>query len=162
MGAARELDPRPGRPEAAALIWPWREPVGSAAPPPVGGIRLRGSIQGALAGAFGTALIVFGVRAIGTIALALGAGVALAALLSPRGLYAGIERLAAATGHVVGRALSGLLLPLLFFGVFTPFASLFRRGHRDAMTRFNDPDAESYWSKRDRGRSASKSRTRQY
>jgi hypothetical protein len=159
LAATGRLDPPPGRPEAAAAIWAWRTPPAAPRPPRR---RLRGALQGATALAVGAALSALGWPTAGGIALALGGAVALSALLSPGFLYAGIERLFAATGRGVANALNALLLPLLFFGVFTPFALLFRRGRRDAMTRFYEPDAASYWSKRDRGRSASKSRSRQY
>ena len=160
MAAALEPGPRAGRPEAAAAIWQWRAVPKRAAPPPR--TRLRGALQGAVALAVGGTLTALGWPTAGAIAFVLGSAVALAALLSPGFLYAGLERLFAATGRGVARALAALLLPLLFFGIFTPFALLLRRGRRDAMTRFFEPEAASYWSKRDRGRSASKSRVRQY
>jgi hypothetical protein len=136
--------------------------VSPPAPPPVGRIRLRGALQGAVALAVSGAFFAVGWSTAAAIALVLGSAVALAALLSPGFVYAGLERLFAATGRGVARALAALLLPLLFFGIFTPFALLLRRGRRDAMTRFFEPEARGYWSKRDRGRSASKSRVRQY
>jgi hypothetical protein len=160
LGATGRLDPQPGRPEAAAAIWAWRTPP--AAAPSAPRRRLRGALQGAVALAVGAVLRALGWPTAGAVALALGSAVALSALLSPGFLYAGFERLFAATGRAVANALGALLLPLLFYGIFTPFALLFRRGRRDAMTRFYEPDAASYWSKRDRGRSASKSRARQY
>jgi hypothetical protein len=159
LGATARLDPPPGRPEAAAAIWAWRAPPAVPRPPRR---RLRGALQGAVGLAVGATLFALGWPTAGGIALALGGAVALSALFSPDFLYAAIERLFAATGRAVANTLSALLLPLLFFGIFTPFAALFRRGRRDAMTRFYEPDAASYWSERDRGRSASKSRSRQY
>jgi len=160
VGEAVEPGPRPGRPEAAAAIWAWPTPATGTPRPPR--TRLRGALQGAVALAVGATLFALGWPTAGAVALALGGTVALSALLSPGFLYAGLERLFAASGRAVARALSALLLPLLFFGIFTPFAILFRRGRRDAMTRYHEPEAASYWSQRDRGRSASKSRARQY
>ena len=36
----------------------------------------------------------------------------------------------------------------IFYGVFLPFGLLFRRGRRDRMKRYYDPDAQSYWEER--------------
>jgi hypothetical protein len=86
--------------------------------------------------------------------LAIGVGSAaallgLAALLSPLGLFAAIERLLAALGARIQRALTWLLLPMIFFLFFVPFRALFRRGRRDSMRRFYDPASPSYWQLRE-------------
>jgi hypothetical protein len=46
----------------------------------------------------------------------------------------------------VGWTLSLLLLAILFYGVFTPMAVLFRLAGRDALCRRPDPDRNSYWT----------------
>jgi hypothetical protein len=46
------------------------------------------------------------------------------------------------TGLVLGE----LLLLVLFFGIFTPMAILFRLIRRDALQRSLDPSAASYWT----------------
>ena len=91
-------------------------------------------------------------------------GIGTAAMLSPLALFAAIERSFAALGRWVGKALQWTLLPAIFYGFFTPFALLFRRGRRDAMTRYFDADAKSYWSPHGerRGKTASASRERLY
>jgi hypothetical protein len=45
----------------------------------------------------------------------------------------------------IGWAVSTLLLVVLFYGLFTPIALLFRLLGRDAMARRFQPDRESYW-----------------
>ena len=48
--------------------------------------------------------------------------------------------------RVVGRFLTWILLSWIFYGFFLPFGALFRRGRRDSMKRFYEPEALSYWS----------------
>jgi hypothetical protein len=54
-----------------------------------------------------------------------------------------------AFGELMGRVVSPIVLGLIFFGVFTPFALVMRLFGRDAMCRKWDPAAPSYWVKRD-------------
>jgi hypothetical protein len=122
---------------------------------------LRGAMQ-ALAGAVvGALLFRFEHRTLGSIVLGVAGVILLAALASPGGLYAAIERGFAALGQFVGRALTWILMPAVFYGFFFPFGMLFRRGRRDSMKRFYEPDAPSYWSDREVGRAGS-SASRQY
>jgi hypothetical protein len=101
-------------------------------------------------------------RVAGMVVMSIAAMILLSALLSPVGLYAGIERLFAALGRRVGAGLTWIVLPLIFYLIFLPFGTLFRRGRRDPMKRFYEADAESYWSLRQAGRSGSAFHTRQY
>ena len=101
-------------------------------------------------------------RIAGTVVMSIAALILLSALLSPTGLYAGIERLFAALGRRVGTGLTWIVLPLIFYLIFLPFGTVFRSGRRDPMKRFYEADAESYWSPRRAGRSGSAFRTRQY
>ena len=55
-----------------------------------------------------------------------------------------------------------LLIPVIFYGVIAPFGVVFRRGRRDSMRRFFEPEATSDWSLREPGKTASKSRKSQY
>lgn len=159
----REL--RAGRPEAAAVIWTGR--AEAASPPAKRGAkgphaRLRGLLQGGVGIAFGALLVWLGHPRIGTVAASLGALVAVAALVSPTGLFAAIESGFATLGAWTGRALTWLLMPAIFYGFFMPFGLLFRRGRRDAMRGFYESEAPTYWSQRDERRSGSSSRHRQY
>ena len=153
---------RPGRAKAAAAIWDWRGESSQTPAARPSKPRLRGTLQ-ALAGA-GIGALVFTLlsRIAGTVVMSIAAVILLSALLSPAGLYAGIERLFAALGRRGGTALTWIVLPLLFYLVFLPFGMIFRSGRRDPMKRFYEADAESYWSPRKVGRSGSASRDRQY
>ena len=137
---------RAGTPSASAAIWRWRaaEPqAASATPAPR--IRLRGSLQASAGAAFGLACWWFGARGIATVAFALAALVLVSALASPTGLYAALQRFFDASGRVIGRAMSWIVMAPIFFLFFAPFGRLFRRGRRDRLHRTFDADAETYW-----------------
>jgi hypothetical protein len=154
---------RPGRPEAAAAIWDRGGPrVASEPAHGAGRVRLRGALQAAVALGVAGAFQYFGRETIALVVACIGSFIGLAALLSPLGLFAAIERGFAALGLQVGRALTWLILPVIFYAFFAPFHWLFRRGRRDAMTRFYEPQAATYWSSRERGRAGSTHHDRQY
>ncbi len=142
----KQMPPVPkGRPEAAAVIWDWQ----ATEPPPgssTAGLRLRGTIQATVGAGAGVVFLSLDARILAAVALTIAAGLLASALISPGGLYSAIDRAFRALGHQVGRALSWLLLPAVFYLVFWPFGRLFRRGKRDTMKRSFDPEAESYWS----------------
>ena len=152
---------RAGRPEASALIWPWHTAVAPSRSHRVSP-RITGLLQALVAAAAGAGLNHYGWRELATGAWLLAALVAAAALVSPTGLYLALTRLFTATGRLVGRALGWILLPGLFFLVFAPFRFLFRRGRRDSMKRYFEPDAESYWSRRAPAPAAKNIHERQY
>ena len=137
-----------GRPEASALIWPWREAGAASSRSRRLSPRIAGLLQSLAAAAAGAGLSVWGQRGLALGAWLLAALVATAALASPTGLYLALMRIFTASGRIVGRALGWILLPAAFFLVFAPFRFALRRGRRDAMKRYFEPDAESYWSRR--------------
>lgn len=150
-----------GRPEAAAAIWDWHGLARPEATTSAGRPRLRGTLQ-ALAGAgFGAVSLVLGAHVLAAVVFTLASLLFLSALLSPAGLYAAIERAFRALGRWIGQALSWILLPAIFYGVFLPFGLLFRRGRRDRMKRFLEDRATSYWQPH-RTIPASKSYRRQF
>jgi hypothetical protein len=153
---------RAGRPEAAAAIWSWRERA--PAPDPARGARLRGSLQALATATAASAVMWLGSRGIAQAMFAFAALVLLAALLSPGGLYAGLQRLFAATGQRIGRILTVALLVPLFYAFFVPFGLLRRRGRRDRLARRFDAGAATYWESResDDSRIASEQLERQY
>lgn len=159
---------RSGRPEAAAAIWSWQEPSAATEEAASGKIRLRGALQGLAAACVGGAIYHFlpalnpHFRMVGIVVLSVASVVFLAATLSPKGVYAVIERMLAAMSRHFGRLLNWLIIPLIFYGFFVPFGVLFRRGKRDALQTFYDDRRESYWSDREGVRTASSNRARQY
>ena len=140
---------RAGRPEAAAAIWSWRERASAPAPDPARGARLRGSLQALAAAAAAAAVLLLWSRGVALVMFGFAALVLVAALLSPGGLYAGLHRLFAATGHLMARLLTWALLAPLFYAFFLPFGLLLRRGRRDRLARRFDPGATTYWEPRD-------------
>ena len=155
---------RAGRPEAAAAIWDRagrRSSAGSDAPA-ANRVRLRGVLQALVGLAVAGAFYFYGHATVATVVGSIASFIGLAALLSPLGLFAAIEHGFAALGNWVGRGLTWLILPIIFYVFFAPFHFLFRRGRHDAMKRFYEPDAPTYWSSRERGRAGSTHHERQY
>lgn len=77
---------------------------------------------------------------VAAIALALLA-VALAAPSAYARIAAGLERF----GHWVGRALTWLLMPLLFYLLFLPVGLVLRAAGKLRITRGPDPSRATYW-----------------
>jgi hypothetical protein len=121
-----------------------------------------GSLQAFGVGALGGAIFLFWSPATGRVVLGVAAIVLLAALVSPTGLYAGIRQLLLTLGRWTGQALTWALLVPLFYLVFLPFGWLFRRGSRDLLKRYFDPEAATYWEPHEGATAASESRQRQY
>jgi hypothetical protein len=158
----RMMQPAPGRPEAAAAIWKWQRPEDGRDTPDEASGRVRGVVQATIGAAVGGALYAFVSTAVGTVVLSIAGLIGLAALLSPRIAFRGIEHAFETLGRWLGIGLTWLLLPLLFYTFFVPFRALFRRGRRDSMQRDYDAEATTYWSGRDQGRSGSGSALKQY
>lgn len=55
----------------------------------------------------------------------------------------------------IGMVISLVLLSLIYYGMFTPFAVFFRLTGRDKLQRKLEPAAESYWCVREKQRSPS-------
>jgi hypothetical protein len=119
-------------------------------------------VQGLGIGAAGALLSWLWSPILGGITLGIGTIVLLSAIASPTGIYAAIERGLAALGHATGVGLTWVLMSAFFFLVVTPFGFFFRRGRRDAMRRYYEPGATTYWTEREIGRSASAQRGRQF
>ncbi len=134
-----------GRPEAALVIWEWRGPGAQAIAAENSRLRIKGVVQGLVGGALGAALYFFLSPTVGTIVLTIASVVMLAALVSPGGLYRGIEGVFAALGRATGRGLTWLMLLPLFYLFFLPYGVLARRGRRDRLKRYFERDEASYW-----------------
>lgn len=138
---------RAGRPEAAAVIWSWR-PAGPSPRPATGPIRVRGAVQAAVGLAVAGGLAWLGRHTPAIVVASVASAIGLAAIASPLGVFAAIERAFAALAVRVGQALTWILLPVIFYLFFVPFGLLFRRGRRDAMRRYFDREAPTYWTTR--------------
>jgi hypothetical protein len=139
---------RAGRAEAAATVWKWQSSGAAASRPDARPLRVRGSLQAGAGLAVAAGLAWWGFRTPAAIVGGIACAIGLAALASPFGAFAAIERVFATLGRWVGGALTWILLPLIFYLFFAPFSVLFRRGRRDSMKRHFDADAASYWTSR--------------
>lgn len=137
---------RPGSAEAARAIWNWRDPrPQGASPPPMSRVRVRGSVQAAIVAAVAGVLRLLGLHTASWVVLGAAAFVLVAAIVSPLGLYSALDKATQAIGRRIGRAVTWLLLVPLFYLFFVPFGLLFRRGRRDRLKRYFDPETPSYW-----------------
>lgn len=138
--------PRAGRPEAASVIWRWRDlPGPTGRGPSARRARLVGTAQALVGALAATLLYRFWSTTMGTVVYAVSALILLSALLSPGGAYRAIQGLFDSLGHATGRALTWLVMVPLFYLFFFPFGLLMRRGRRDRMKRRFEPDLASYW-----------------
>ncbi len=72
---------------------------------------------------------------------------ALLALVAARALRP-LHVLLTAISLPIGLVISHVLMALLYYGLFTPVALIFRIMGRDALDRRFEPDAATYWTKR--------------
>ncbi len=153
-----------GRPEAAEAIWNFTAGERAAAVPAAvpGRVRLRGSLQALVGVGVGVVFFFFVSAMLGRIVMGIAGFILLSALVSPTVVYAGIEKLFDSLGHLLGRAVTWLLMLPLFYLFFLPFGLLFRRGRRDRLRRYSERDAATYWERREGPTAASHSRERQY
>ena len=96
---------------------------------------------------FGVGLSPAAAQVTGIVLWSVGALCGLLSLTAPAGLrplYVGLTLIALPIGFVV----SHVILGVLFYGVFTPVALVFRLIGRDALHRRFDPAAETYWVRR--------------
>lgn len=153
-----------GRPEAAAAVWRWRndgDPA-SGAGLPDGRRRVRGSLQAAVGLGVGATIFLLWSQTAGAVVMGIATLILLAALLSPSGAFALLERAFSTLGAQIARLITFVTMSLIFYLIFAPFGVLTRRGRRDPMRRFYEPDGETYWTPREIGRAGSPSRQRQY
>ena len=96
---------------------------------------------------FGVELPQSTARAAGAVLWALAVACAVLSVAAPkllRPLYVGLNVIALPIGWVI----SHVVLAVVFYGMITAFALVFRLIGRDALRRKFDPDAETYWTPR--------------
>lgn len=136
----------PGSPEASAAIWEWQETEAiSSDEPTAGAMRLRGLIQSAVGLSIAGLFFYFGHQAMAMVVAGITSFILLIALISPLRAFRSIQRGFLSFGGLVGRGVSWIVLPAVFYLFFLPFGSLFRRARRDTLKRYYEPDADSYW-----------------
>ena len=83
-------------------------------------------------------------RVVGGVLCAVAALCGLAAAAAPRALKP-LYLVLTAVGLPIGFVMSYVILAVVFFGLFTPVALVFRLVGRDSLHRKFDPRAGSYW-----------------
>ena len=142
------FSPRPGLPEAARLVWTGDDPP-DARGPEIRRARRQALLRGGISLALAALLFLVGWRIVGAIALALGTLTLLAGFLSPQGLHRHLDRLFLGLVALIGRLMTWLVLTPVYLLVFLPYGALFRRGRRDRLLRWYEPEASTYWKERE-------------
>ena len=137
--------PHPGKPEAADAIWQRHGSNSDDARLPTGNVRIGGTIRALISASFGVGVYLIWSQTVGTIVLCIAGIIFFSAIVSPNGLYRGLQGLFGSLGNFTGRVLTWLMLVPLFYLFFLPFGKLMRRGQRDALKRKLEPESESYW-----------------
>ncbi len=145
----------------AEVVWPWKEAEESCSANSANAVRVSALIHGVIGGIIGTGVYFYLSPAVGYIAWSLSGVLALLGLASPTGAYAKVRAAMDTFGRIVGTVMAWLLLLPVYYLFFTPFRILFRGGKKDAMTRWLDPNAETYWVTRE-GESSKESYERQF
>lgn len=142
---------RPGRPEAAAVVWDWASAPDDASAR-AAKARRAGLLRAVVAGVAGGAFFYFDRVVMAGVAWGVGGLTLVLAMTSPLGAYAALDRAVARLGQGIGGVLTWLLLAPVYLLFFMPFGLLFKRGARDPMKRALSPDAETYWEPRPEAR----------
>jgi hypothetical protein len=106
-------------------------------------LRKFGLIVGGIFGAIGIWPAVLRGASVRQWAVALAVAIIVPALVAPRTLGPA-QRAWMALGHVLGWINTRLILGLIFFGLMTPMALVFRLIRKDPMQRTFDSTASSY------------------
>lgn len=133
----------------SAVAWPWRQSVESArsaASAAARAARTTGAIQ-TVVGLAAAALFYFWLRrpvtaqVVATIALLNGT----IALLSPLGAYRQVTAAVAVLGRWIGQAMTWLLMPVVFYGLFTVAGLLLRMVGKLRISHRPDRSLPTYW-----------------
>ncbi len=111
-------------------------------------MRRRGVLRAGVVAALGILLLFFWSRTMASVVFGVAGVILLSALLSPLGLYVGLEHFFAALGRVAGRGLAWILFVPIFYLSFLPFGLIFRRGRCDRLKRRYEGETASYWEER--------------
>lgn len=139
-------------PSVSAAAWPWRQSLESSRSTAAGAgraaraARAAGAIQTAV-GLTVAALFYYWLqrrgmgRLVATIALLNG----LIAMLSPLGVYPKVTRAVAVLGRWIGQAMTWLLMPVVFYGLFTAAGLMLRMVGKLRISRRPDRSLPTYW-----------------
>lgn len=148
-------------PEVNKVVWPWREEQAPDTAALAAGLRKAAVIQGVIGGLIGTGIYAYLSTKVGMVAWTIAGVLTLIGLASPTGLYQKIKLGMEKFGAFLGQVMSWILLVPVYWLFFTPFHFIFRGGKKDAMTRWIDKSADTYWVTRE-GAPAKESYERQF
>ena len=151
-----------GAQAASAVIWNWQVQEITTSGPSASALRIKGCVQGVAGGVVSAVFWHFELTIMAYIAAGVGSLFLTTALLSPTGVFAMLDRGSIRLGTVLGNSMRWIVMPLIYFAFFLPFRILFRRGRRDALKRFYEPDDQSYWTACDPEGQEPGSRRRQF
>ena len=136
-----------GSAQAAEVVWKWRvDARAEERTLTTARLRRQGLVRG------GVGLFVAGLafvlhwQTIAYVAAAIGTLTLLSALISPIGMYARIERGLEMFGAFVADVVTWIVMIPVFLFVFLPFGLIARRGRNDAMKRYFEREAPTYWA----------------
>lgn len=139
---------RRGRPEAADVVWRWRERPGVERDR-IARLRRGGAVRAVAAGIVGGVLMWLDRPMLAAVALTLAMVTLVLAILSPGVGYARMERVVDRVASGVGAVVAFVLLAPVYFLFFVPFRMIARRGQRDRLRRRFERDRQTYWIRRE-------------
>jgi hypothetical protein len=141
---------RPGRPEAAALCFDWQSSgaVAEESGTEAMAARKRGIKQVAITASLAALLYFFFSEHVGTIVAGVAGVLLVSSMLFPLSVYAWIESTVGWIATTLQKAVTWLLMLVIFGVIFAPFGYLFRRGKHDKLKRWMEPESDSYWNDR--------------
>ena len=126
-------------------------PQGPAAVGRARRLRREGVVRGAV-GLVAAALLALWKPPFAAVVAAIALVVLALAIASPLGAYGRLSGWIERFARGVGTAVTWILMPLLFYGLFLPVGLLLRAGGKLRLTRAPDPARPSYWTEPAEGR----------
>lgn len=147
---ALPLGPR-GDASASASVWTWQQDAAPDNGASARAVRLKGAWRAVVGFVAAGAFLAFGHTIPGGVVATIAAVTLLAALASPLGAFAAIERGISRFARGLGQVVGWIVLMPVFLLFFVPYGLLFRRGANDPMKRAFDSAASSYFRTRSPG-----------
>ncbi|HYU33189.1 MAG TPA: hypothetical protein VEW48_13595 [Thermoanaerobaculia bacterium] len=133
----------------SAVVWDWRrgDDEESRRARETSEIRRRGLLGGAIGLAFALLVFFLGKKPVPAAVIAVVALLlSLPALVAPLSAGRGVARVLDRFAHMVGTAVTWVLMTLLYYLLFLPAGLLLKAGGKLAVTRGFDPRRPTYWT----------------
>ncbi len=149
-------------PDAGLIFWTPKPGDNKARDKALNWARTKGTIQGLVGLGIGTLIYLYWSQVVGYISWGISSFVLFSALVSPGGLYHGINKFFSGLGVLFARIATPFVLVPNFFFVFSPLGMLLRRGKNDKLARKLEKGNETYWCDRERNDDGLTSYERQF